>query len=142
MPIKTCNQRCSGCALTTGAEANLEPDNYIVARLAVMGPFPFYCHAHVDYDTLPAGRMSRNEFRERGMVLCTGWLEEVRKLAETGYYKDSPVATKLFADIARRNLSLFTNSDDPDEKEQALDTLFQLLKRLNEKRLKFEEVAA
>jgi hypothetical protein len=138
MPIKSCNKRCSGCALTRGAVANLEPDNYITANLAVMGPFPFYCHAHIDYSTLKPGKMSREEFREREMVLCTGWLEEVKKLAATGYYSENAMVTKVFAKLADENLAIFLQSDDPDDKKEASEILYRLLKELSDKRKRFQ----
>lgn len=139
MPIKACNERCSGCALTKGAEANLEPDNYLKANLAVMGPFPFYCHATIDYSTLKPGLMSRQEFRERGMMLCTGWLEEVRKLAATGYYDDNPMITKALAKLADENLSIFIASGNREDKREAMDVLHRVLGKLVDKRRRFED---
>ena len=141
MPIKTCNKRCSGCALTPGAEANLEPDNRITAKLAVMGPFPFYCHSNIDYDTLKPGKMSRQEFRERRMTLCSGWLEEVKELAKTGYYDEAAMITKAYATIAHEDLATFLQSDDPDDKAEAGERLKTLLQRLCDKRKRFQPEA-
>ena len=138
MPVKKCNKRCDGCALTPGATANLEPDNRITAKLAVMGPFPFYCHENIDYDTLKPGKMSRQEFHERGMVLCSGWLEEVKELAKTGYYTERGMMTKAMAELADENLSIFLHSEDPEEKSEAQERLERFLKQLCDKRRRFQ----
>lgn len=137
MPIKTCNKRCSGCAFTRGSEANREPDNSITAQLAVMGPFPFYCHEGIDYSTLKPGKMERTEFHRREMKLCTGWLEGVKELAATGYYKENAMVTKVYAMLADENLAIFVQSEDPEDKKEALGTLRRLLKRLDQKRRRF-----
>lgn len=140
MPLKSCNKRCDGCALTPGAEANLEPDNHLTAMLAVMGPFPFYCHAFIDYKNLKSKTRSKKAFRENkdNFVLCTGWLEEVQKLAATGYYKENPVFTKSLAVLAKENLDIFCASDDPDDKEDARKLVERFLLKLAEKRQRFE----
>lgn len=141
MPRKPCNTRCSGCAYTDGSEANLEPKNFLTAQLAVLGPFPFYCHSNLDWENEHCGKKTRAEFKEKNFQLCAGWLEEVKALAATGYYKEGAMVTKCFAQVSSENLEIFLSSEPGEDKDEAFATMQRTLERLVEKRRKFERVA-
>lgn len=138
MPVKECNRRCEGCALTEGAAANNEPWNNLTAMLAVLGPFPFYCHDTFDWQNTDGRNQARTFIRENGFVLCSGWMEQVRELAETGYYKENPIITKCKAISARGALELFLATDDQEEKDESSAEMFRILTMLGDKKRRFE----
>lgn len=137
MPVRERDQRCSGCAFTKGSEANSEPRNFIVATLAMLGPFPFYCHEDIDWRNETGGRKTRAEFVEKEYQLCAGWREKVRELAGTGYYKDHPMITKVYAQVALENLEIFLSTDDPEDKAEAQMLLTRTLEQLVKKEQSF-----
>lgn len=139
MPIKQCNKRCSGCAFTAGTPANKEPWNFIKAELARLAPFPFYCHDTIDWRTETGKFPSKAAFREKGMGLCTGWMEGVKKLAAVGYFKDNPIATKYYAMAAVEQLDIYRFDDDPETRAEALTIMQGVLERLWEKEKRFVE---
>lgn len=100
---------CVGCALSPGAAANKEPTNYLLATLATLGPFPFYCHEAFDWRDGASSKVAPAKLRQTGQVfrLCQGWVAEVRKLADAGYYKDKPEVTKVYALTAKEHLQEF-----------------------------------
>jgi hypothetical protein len=138
MPVKACNKRCSGCALTAGSEANQEVKSRLVAKLAVLGPFPFYCHATFDWQNESSGKKTRAEFQEKQFGLCSGWMEEVRELAATGYYKEASMPTKVFALVAKDTLEEFIVEEDAEEKKLLAKKLEDLLLRLADKRKRYQ----
>lgn len=142
MPIKECNQRCGGCALTDGAAANLEPKNRLTAELAVLGPSPFYCHEHINYAEIADGfKITRKYLRDAKIMLCSGWLESVKELAATGYYDENPIITKGVAACAQVNLEIFLAADNDDDKNSARENLTRLIGMLAEKRKRFLKAA-
>lgn len=103
-----------------------------------MGPFPFYCHDNIDYKEETGVVSGRKEFVEKGFVLCSGWLEEVRELAKTGYYDEQSLVTKCRSVLARENLEIFLVTEDLEEKQEAHEMLQKLLLALAKKRQRFE----
>lgn len=57
-----------------------------------------------------------------------------------GYYDEEPMITKVFAKLADQNLSIFIQSDDAEDKWEALEIVQRLLERLSEKRRRFEPI--
>jgi hypothetical protein len=137
MPLKLCNQRCEGCAYTEGAAANSEVKNHLIAMLAVFGPFPFYCHDSMEDWRKQSNHIQRSELREKGIGLCTGWLESVKDLAATGYYKDNPIITKCLAISAVNNVNDMLASDDDEDKGYFRDLAMTQIKRLAKKRKRY-----
>lgn len=134
----SCDRQCDGCAFKPGAAANMEIDNRLRGKLAMLGPIPFYCH---DNDTWRQGDReglkTRREFRASGYRICGGWLAAVRELAATGYYNEARLATKVYASTAYENLKAFLASDDPEDKAELMKEMQRLLKRLGEKYRRF-----
>jgi hypothetical protein len=113
---------CEGCAFTEGAAANLEPDNALRGRLAVLGAIPFYCHEGVDWQNPESHKRTNCEIRDQNV--CAGWKREVGELAKTGWYKRDGKMAKGFAIAGLGALEIFLNSDDEsDDKADANDVL-------------------
>lgn len=137
--MERCQTPCEGCALTPGAAANLEPNNYLKALICVLGPVPFWCHDGQDWANPDNHKpMTAADFRERGFRVCAGWKREVARLAATGYYKENPEVTKAIAMLASGQLETLLGSDNAEDKEEAAGMLEAMMKRLGDKRQKFQ----
>lgn len=97
---------CSGCALTPGAAANLEPENHLTARICVLGAMPFWCHDQVDWQRPMTNAEKRIEVRANNAPICQGWKREVGKMHERGYYRTHRDARRAFALLALNQLQI------------------------------------
>lgn len=133
-----CNRQCDGCAYKPGATANLEIDNRLRGKIAMLGPIPFYCH---DNDAWRKGdregMKTRREFRESGYKICGGWSVAVAELAATGYFNEARQATKVLATIAYQNLQEWIALEPGPDRDEVQKQLITLLKRLGKKYRKF-----
>jgi hypothetical protein len=129
---------CASCAFTTGAEANLEPHNFIRAQLCLLGAIPFYCHHGADGTLRDVGSVTRAEQRvavQTGfMVICQGWRREVNSLARSGYYARSAKSKRVYAELGLGALQIFTTTEDGERKEWAAETLEDILLALYKER--------
>jgi len=139
MPLKDCDKQCSGCALKPGGAANREPLNRLTAELAVLGPFPFYCHEFIDYSKNDGRKITRADFQEMkgNFRICTGWREAVAELAKTGYYHEAPLTKKIMALQAHDILKTFSDIEDAEEKKGAVQILKRLLMKLTRNKRRF-----
>lgn len=113
---------CSGCALTCGAQANIEPHNQITAKLCVLGGSPFWCHEGKDWkDPANHGHMSKERFRALGLKICGGWVREVQRLAAAGYFKECRMWKAACAQLGIESLELYRAESDPAEKAELLE---------------------
>jgi hypothetical protein len=139
-----CNKPCGGCALTKGAAANTEPNNHLAAMIAVLGPFPFYCHDAMDWRNDFTHYLPPRLLKQRGELnVCEGWKREVRDLAETGYYGGEVEDKRLRRTVARAALvalrDFLTEGIAPGEKESARLRLGAYLRELVERKAKFQK---
>lgn len=74
---------CDTCAFRTGAAAHSEVYNRLRAQICAITGVPFWCHHGFDWKT-KSKYITRAEFRERGMRICQGWRDEVRKHVKPG----------------------------------------------------------
>jgi hypothetical protein len=131
-------ERCKGCAFTAGSAANKEPDNHVKGILCVLGPHPFYCHDAIDWKNPEYhARMPKDKFHELKPKICEGWREEVKALAETGYYKENAKVTKIYGELALETLEDILRETDPEEKRELWKKFGDLLKGLSKKWKKY-----
>lgn len=133
---------CEGCALTKGAAANCEPNNHLAAMLAVLGPFPFYCHDAMEWrDELIHHFPPRLLKRLGQLKVCEGWRREVAELAATGYYAGDVVDKRLRRTVAWAALvalNEFTKEGaTPAQKDKARLKLRAYLEELVERKAQF-----
>lgn len=134
---------CEGCALSEGAAANCEPRNHLAAMIAVLTPFPFYCHEGMDWQNPVTHHCPPQVLKRLGQLkLCEGWRREVRALAETGYYKgEDEVDAALRRTVGRAAFvaleKFLTEGLTPAEKESAREQLSAYVHELVEKKRKF-----
>jgi hypothetical protein len=134
-----CDKACDGCALTKGAAANCEPNNYLKAMIAVLGPIPFYCHEPLDWEEEMTLHLPPRLLKSMGQLKpCAGWQREVKELAATGYYKENSATTKTIAVLCMKALNTFLREGvSVAEKETARDELDCSFRILVEKKRKF-----
>jgi hypothetical protein len=129
------HEPCEGCALTTDAAANCEPQNNLTAQLCVLGGIPFYCHRNIDWQNPATHVMAKEELREQGITICEGWRREVSALARTGCYKEHGAAKREIARFGVTQLNKFVNAEPESfEKRDALESLEWAVKELNQDR--------
>jgi len=139
------NNPCDSCAFVPGTVTHdSEPHNLLRATICLLGPLPFQCHylrdgRDIHADPAVPRYMSGNQYRGVGFRVCEGWRREVRELAATGYFKDSPRRTKAYGMLALEELEIMLASEAGSEDWQEANQRLQLcMTRLGDKRRRYQ----
>jgi hypothetical protein len=130
---------CDTCAFRPGSVTfDQEPHNRLRSELAALGAIPFYCHHGVDGTVRDLGTVTRETQRvavQTGfMVICQGWKRAVKRLADEGYFKDSPKIKRIYAEVGLGALQVFIDEEEGPKKRRAARTLKDVILALNKAR--------
>lgn len=115
---------CDGCALTSGACANREPNNALTALICVRAGIPFYCHDGQPWDDAIA--MKVKILRHQRVPVCQGWRRDVKALAVTGWFRTVRQLKHQVGDAALRALETFIRSSNSGDEYGRANALADL----------------
>jgi hypothetical protein len=79
--MKTKISACAACPLAPGFPQSLKLETLLKAQLCVNGGIPFWCHQSVEDWAAPPVNLRPWELR-----ICQLWKQEVKVLADVGYF--------------------------------------------------------
>jgi hypothetical protein len=76
---------CNECAFRKSCDTWKEPRNRLASQIAAAGPFPFFCHAKLDWTNPLTHALPARTLAAAGGRVCEGWKQAVaaRKWPDT-----------------------------------------------------------